>query len=169
MKKAILTFVLCLSCAGGSFAQNNIEGMRFLTITAMVQYGQKLYERGDFNEACAVFNHVLTYDAHQAQALEYLKEMGHAPAVIEGVAAPVSSQSPIQFQFQPVKPVVVGKDKIVIADIDASTLTTVDVLDTGSLKKAIEAKKQVIEKLRSQITQIRADLASQTAQAAKGY
>ena len=45
---------------GPSFAQNNMEAMRFLTINALMQYGQKLYDRGDFNEASAVFNHVLS-------------------------------------------------------------------------------------------------------------
>jgi tetratricopeptide (TPR) repeat protein len=117
MKKIILTLVLCLSVAGPSFAQNNTEAMKFLTINALMQYGQKLYERGDFNEATAVFNHVLTYDGHQVQALEYIKEMRHSP---------------------------------------------VDISDTQSLKEAIEAKKQVIERLRNQIMQMRANLAAQS-------
>lgn len=79
MKKIIYPLISCLLIAGPAFAQNNMEAMKFLTINALVQYGQKLYDRGDYNEAGAVFNHVLTFDDHQAQALEFLKQMGQAP------------------------------------------------------------------------------------------
>ncbi len=81
MKKTIFILALCLFIAGPSFAQNNMEGMKFLTVNALMQYGQKLYDRGDFNEARAVFDRVLTYDDHQVQALQYLKDMGHLPVV----------------------------------------------------------------------------------------
>jgi hypothetical protein len=144
MKRIILTLALCLSAAGPSFAQNNMEAMRFLTVNALVQYGQKLYDRGDFNEACAVFNHVLTYDSHQAQALEYLKDMGHSPA-----------PSPV--------PIVPVQSIIVIGKADEQIVNTVDVSDTESLKRAIEAQKRVIEKLRAQVMQMRANLAAQSA------
>src|ERR1039457_12956 len=80
MKKIALVLTLSLIFAVPSFAQNNMEGMRFLTVNALLQYGQKLYDRGDFNEACAVFNHVLDFDGHQPKALQYLKKMGHSPA-----------------------------------------------------------------------------------------
>ena len=59
------------------FAMSNIEGMRILTINALLQYGQKLYERGDRYGATAVFHHILTVDAHQPKALRFLKEMGN--------------------------------------------------------------------------------------------
>ncbi len=127
MKKAILILIFCLLMAKTSFAQNNVEGMRFLTINALMQYGQKLYDRGDFNGATAVFDHVLIYDGHQAQALRYLKEMGHSPSPMTGLTA----------------------------------RSTLDTLDTRSLAQAIEAKKQSIEKLRAQIKQLRAHIASQ--------
>ena len=55
MKKLILTFIFCIT-AGASFAQNNMQAMKFLTIDALMEYGQKLYDRGDYNEACAVFS-----------------------------------------------------------------------------------------------------------------
>jgi tetratricopeptide (TPR) repeat protein len=125
MKKIVLILILCLSAARLSFAQNNMEAMRFLTINALMDYGQKLYERGDYDEASAVFNHVLTYDGHQAQALGYIKEMGRS-------AVP--------------------------------TLNKVDVSDTGDLKKAIEAHKQVIKKLETQIMQMRTNLAVRSAE-----
>jgi len=85
MKKTALALIFCLIFAVPSFAQNNMEGMRFLTINALMQYGQKLYDRGDFNEASAVFNRVLDIDGNQSQALQYLKKMGHAPALIQGM------------------------------------------------------------------------------------
>jgi len=135
MKKTLLTLIFCLSVVGVSFAQNNMEGMKLLTINAMLQYGQKLYDRGDFGNAYAVFNHVLTYDAHQPKALKYLKEMGFNQ---EQESAPVL----VIPQNQVVKPVDVG--------------------DSESLKQAIDAKKQSIEKLRVQIMQMRADLAAQS-------
>ena len=82
MKRAILTLILCVLAAGASFAQEDadMQASKSLTINAMVQYGQELYNRGDYNQARAVFNHVLTYDNHQAQALEYIKEIGQASA-----------------------------------------------------------------------------------------
>jgi hypothetical protein len=86
MKKIVLILILCFSTAGLSFAQNNTEGMKALTINALMEYGQSLYDRGDYNEATAVFNHVLTFDSHQAQALEYIKEMGSK--VVEKSDAP---------------------------------------------------------------------------------
>ena len=76
MKKVILTLIFCTIAAGASFAQNNMQAMRFLTIDALMDYGQKLYERGDYNEAGAVFKHVLAYDSNQPQALQYLKKIG---------------------------------------------------------------------------------------------
>ncbi|MBF0570791.1 MAG: hypothetical protein HQL12_02855 [Candidatus Omnitrophica bacterium] len=132
MKKIIFALLLCLSAAGTSFAQNNMEAMRFLTINALMQYGQKLYDRGDFNEACSVFNHVLDYDGHQAQALQYLKDMGRLPAI----------------RHVPI--------------LQAKAPQPVDIWDTQSLKKAIEIKKLKIEKLRTQIMQLRANIASQS-------
>ena len=86
MKKIIITLFLCFLMAGTSFAQNNMQGMTILKVTALMRYGQNLYERGDYNEASAVFNHVLTFDAHQAQALQYLKAMGIAP--VSNLSAP---------------------------------------------------------------------------------
>jgi len=129
MKKIIPAILLCLTLTGPCFAQNNIEAMRYLTVTALMQYGLKLYDRGNFDEATAVFNHVLSYDDHQAQALEYLKDMGRLPG--PGVVS------------VPVPPVV----------------STADTLDTESLKKAIEDKRQEIEELRAQVARMRADLA----------
>src|SRR5665213_1694987 len=129
MKKIILTFIFCLSALCPSFAQSNMEGMRFLTVNALMQYGLKLYDRGDFNEASAVFNHVLTYDDHQSQALHYLKDMGRSPVVTDVNEVPPA----------------------------------LDISDTPSLKKAIEAKKQAIKKLQTQIMQMRATMASQSA------
>lgn len=122
MKKIALILILSLSAAGPSFAQNNTEAMKILTVNALMEYGQSLYERGDYSEATAVFNHVLAYDSHQVQALKYIKEMGHSPV---------------------------------------PALGTADGLDTKSLKEAIEAKKQSIEQLQSQITQLRASIASE--------
>ena len=135
-------------------------GMRMITVNAMVLYGQKLYERGDFNEASAVFTHVLTYDDHQALALQYLKQMGHTPIV----AAPkpvVKAQPAAPKLFVPVEKTVVPERA------DAQGLA-VDLSDTASLKAAIEAKKLVVEKLRAQVAQMRTNIASQSAQTDKG-
>jgi len=124
MKKTILTAILCLSAAWPSFAQNNIEAMRFLTVNSLMQYGLTLYDRGDYDQASAVFNHVLKYDSHQAQALQYLHDMGYSPG-----------------------PHLVRK---------------IDVSDTEKLQQAVEAKKKSIARLRDQIIQIRANIASQS-------
>lgn len=77
MKKLILTLIFCTITAGAAFAQNNMQAMRFLTIDALMDYGQKLYDRGDYNEASAVFKHILAYDSHQPQALAYIKKIGN--------------------------------------------------------------------------------------------
>jgi hypothetical protein len=115
MRKLLLALVLCLASVGTSFAQNNIEGMRSLTIYSLLQYGNQLYDRGDYSGAGAVFAHILTFDPKQPQALKYLKEMGYSG---------------------------------------------VDVGDLTGLKKAIDVKKQIIEKLQSQIQEMKANIAS---------
>ena len=79
MKKLILTLTFCAIAAGAAFAQNNMQAMRFLAVDALMDYGQKLYDRGDYNEAGAVFKHVLEYDSNQPQALQYLKKIGQLP------------------------------------------------------------------------------------------
>lgn len=162
MKKIILTLVFCLIAAGASLAQNNVQGMRFLIINSLVDYGQKLYDRGDFDEACAVFNHVLVYDHHQPLALRYLKEMGHlpaamaSPALLEQLSKPaVPSENKIAVKksaVAAVAPVVIPKSVII--------WEKVDIADTQNLKAAIEAKKKAIEKLRGQIMRMRANIAS---------
>jgi len=81
MKKYVLIALITLSLSGPSFAMTNAEGMKILTINALMNYGQKLYDRGDYSEASAVFNHVLVYDSHQPEALKYLKSMGYFPDV----------------------------------------------------------------------------------------
>ena len=139
MKKIILTFVFCIAAAGASFAQNNMQAMKFLTINALMDYGQKLYDRGDYHEACAVFKHVLTYDGNQAQALQYLKNMGDPSGVSVTPVLPL--QAP-KVEIQNPKPI--------------------NIADTKELKKAIEDKKEVIKQLQDQIMRMRADIASQS-------
>jgi len=136
MKKTVLTILLCVASAGPSFAMNNTQAMRFLMVTAMVQYGEKLYDRGDFDEASAVFNHVLVYDSHQAQALAFLKEMGHSQEISTLNILPESSS------------------------VDEQIVRAVDVTDTNSLKAAIGAQKRVIEQLRARINQMKVHLTS---------
>ena len=135
LSKIILVFMLCSLLGIPAFAQNNVEGMRLLTVYSMMRYGTTLYERGDFYEASNVFNHVLSVDSHQTLALKYLKEMGYAP--MPGFA-------PI-----PVRPVVEKFDPEPVA---------VDFSNNDSLKKAIEAKNQAIQQLRSQIARLRSQL-----------
>jgi len=135
MKKLILTLIFCTIAAGASFAQNNMQAMKFLTVNALMEYGQKLYDRGDYNEACAVFKHVLAYDSQQPQALAYLKKIGRFSAVSVSPALPQEVSEP------PVK---------------------VDVADTKTLKMAIEAEKQTIKTLQDQIMRMRADIAAQS-------
>jgi hypothetical protein len=81
MRNPILPLILLFLCflASPSFAFNKAKAMNFVAVNALMEYGQTLYERGAYDEATAVFNHVLSYDSHQAKALKYLKEMGHAP------------------------------------------------------------------------------------------
>jgi hypothetical protein len=125
MKKIAFILIFCTISSAACFAQNNAQAMKLITINTLMQYGEKLYERGDYNEASAVFNHVLTYDGQQAQALKYLKEMGRLPASY-----------------------ILGK---------------VDAADTNDLQAAIEAKRQSIEKLQFQIMQLRANIATLSA------
>jgi len=139
MKKIVLTFVICLITANPSFAQNNMEAMRFLTVNSLMEYGQRLYDRGDFNQASAVFNHVLIYDSHQAQALQYLKKMG-ATAV---------SPNPIP-------------NNMVLTKSDEQIVDSVNISDAQSLKQAIEAKKRIIQKLQNDIVHMRENIASQS-------
>ena len=148
MRIIVIILILCLSAVGSSFAQNNLEAMRFLTVNTLVQYGQQLYDRGDFKEACAVFNHVLTYDSHQAQALQYLKNMGHLPALTPGPVSALLISNPI----------VPVPNKAVTTKSDEQIVNTVDVSKTESLKRAIEAQKRIVAELRAQIIQMRANL-----------
>jgi len=77
MKKISLIVILCLTLAGPAFAQSGMEAMRALTVNSMVEYGQKLFDRGDYNEASAVFMRVLTFDSSQPQALQYLRKISY--------------------------------------------------------------------------------------------
>ena len=145
MRRIIWIFLLILSVPGPSFAQNNLEAMRSLTVYAMMDYGQKLYDRGDYNGARAVFDHVLDYDSHQAQALKLLKAMGHAPVI--RIKSVKRSSAPLN-------------NRVLIRRFDGPVLGVVDLSDTQSLKMAIEAKKKNIETLRRQIQQLRKNLDS---------
>ena len=138
MKKILLTLVFCIAAVGTSFAQNNVQAMRFLTINALMEYGQKLYDRGNYNEASAVFKHVLAYDGKQPQALKYLKKMEDSSRA--------SVPPALSLQVSPI----------------ALPPTSIDISDTKELKKAIEAEKQVIKVLQDQIMRMRSDLDSQS-------
>ena len=131
MKKLVLMVILCLFLAKPCFAQNNMEAMRFLTINALMQYGQKLYDRGDLNGARDVFNHVLVYDHYQPQALKYIKEID-----------------------QP------AQNNVTVKESDYKSRKMLDLNDAESLKEAIAAKKQAIENLHAQIMQMRANIAA---------
>jgi hypothetical protein len=172
MKKITLTFALCLALSGPCFAQNNeIEAMRFLTINELMQYGQQLYDRGDFNEASAVFNHILSFDVRQPQALQYLKKMGYSPNVspvepkqVQFIESPmvVQAQAPaesVTYEEQTAR--VLGKD-IVVNSKEGNQIVSTDVSDTRNLQEAIEAKKQAIEKLKLQVKQMKENLTAQT-------
>jgi len=123
--------------------------MRFLTINALMQYGQKLYDRGNFNEACNVFNHVLSFDGHQALALKYIKEMGRVPVTITIPAPQPVSLSPAKTFLTLKRSHELNESKDVL-------------FDNESLKRAIRIKKQRIEALRVQIMQMRLNLVSQS-------
>jgi len=160
--------ILCLSFTGPSFAQNNAQAMRFLTVNALMQYGQRLYDRGDFDEATAVFDHVLTYDGHQVQALQYLKEMGKGPVYNVERNSPLVKQGRVPFNEK--NNIVVnrtegsksvGRDELagrpnIIKKQEEVDFNTVDISDTDSIKKAIEAQKLIVEKLRAQVKELRA-------------
>ncbi|MBF0505040.1 MAG: hypothetical protein HQL14_08065 [Candidatus Omnitrophica bacterium] len=137
MKKIILTFVFCMAGMGASFAQNNIQAMRFLTVNALMEYGQKLYDRGDYNGACAVFKHVLAYDGSQPQALRYLKDMKRS----------VSSSASHALKPQ-------------VSDTNIEIQKKINISDKQELKNAIEAEKQLIKTLQDQITRMRSDIDS---------
>jgi hypothetical protein len=151
MKKTLLIFALCLFAAGSSFAQNNMQDRTLLTVNALMQYGQRLYDRGDYGEATAVFNHVLIYDAHQAQAWGYLKKMEHSPR------ASISPSLKAQ-EFVPFVPVENVLEK---EDSEIPPLKAVDVSNEQSLEEAIKAQRLIIEKLKGQVEKLRANIAAQ--------
>jgi tetratricopeptide (TPR) repeat protein len=80
VKRMVLILILLMTAAGTVFAQNNAQAMKLLTVDALMEYGRTLYNRGDYSEAQGVFKHVLAFDGHQQQALQYLKDM-EKPAV----------------------------------------------------------------------------------------
>jgi len=131
MKKTLLTSSFCLILAGAAFAQDGGLSMKSLTINALMQYGQKLYDRGDLNGARDVFNHVLVYDHYQPQALKYIKEID-----------------------QP------AQNNVTVKESDYKSRKMLDLNDAESLKEAIAAKKQAIENLHAQIMQMRANIAA---------
>ena len=137
--KTFLIVVVCLTLPKNGFAMSNAEGMRLLSVYAMMHYGVSLYERGDYYEASNVFNHVLSLDAHQAEALKLLRQMGYAPLP---AFAPIPSH--------PALPVFV----------EAPQAARVDFSDNDSLRKAIAAKQEAVERLKNQINQLRAQVLS---------
>jgi len=152
MKKISLILVFCFLLSGTVFAQDNMQSMRVLTINSLVEYGQMLYERGDFNAASSVFNHVLRIDHHQAQAIKFLKDMGQKPVITPD---PVPEVKMVSIK-EPIKP------NIMEVVTETPVFKIVDISDTKGLKEAIEAKKKDIEELHAQIKQMRDYLASQS-------
>ncbi|MDE2222179.1 MAG: hypothetical protein KGK03_03810 [Candidatus Omnitrophica bacterium] len=153
-KRAAFVFSFVLFGIVPCLAQDYAQGMRSLVVNELMQYGQQLYDRGDMDGAKAVFGHVLSYDKHQPQALKYLKQMGYVPPQPVTIPKPVPVVLPA---------VVVPSPALVKIDAsDKQAVDAVNVADIESLKKAIDAQKRIIEKLKVQVQQMRSSLESET-------
>ena len=76
MKKLLFACILgaaMLLNLNVALAQENRDGsMRQLAIESMQEYGRQLFNRGDYKEAQKVFKRILSYDATQQPAQDYL-------------------------------------------------------------------------------------------------
>ena len=88
MKKLYLLLIFLTVSASVGFADVNRTGMRDLAVEQMYEYGQMLYERGDYHQAERVFERILSFDPQHAGSLHYMKSMdpskviAHAPSVM---------------------------------------------------------------------------------------
>lgn len=72
MKNIILAIILGFVTFSSVNAQTAPTPLKGLVIDALVEYGIRLYERNDKNQAKAVFMKALSYDQNQQTALKYL-------------------------------------------------------------------------------------------------
>ena len=114
--------------------------LRDMTVQAMFEYGEKLYDRHDYREATHVFQHILFYDPQNTQALVYLNKMD------PDFVAP----RPIIVQVPAPKPMVVPVAAAVVGPTDPN----------ADLKEEIAAQDKMIDELKEDIHRMRVELNS---------
>ena len=88
LKSSLISLLFLLTTI--SFSHAETTSLRDMTMQAMSEYGEKLYDRHDYREAAHVFQHILFYDPQNTQALAYLKRMD--PDLV--VPRPVIARTP---------------------------------------------------------------------------
>lgn len=137
MKKTLLVVVFFVFSVSSLWAmESGRQNMRDLAAAQIYEYARTLYNRKDYVEAGRAFNKILELNSNHSGALNYLRQMGLAPAPVERIA--------MRKKPAPV--------------LNISTPKFVEPLDPNAdLKGAIEAEQQVINQLNSELSQLRSD------------
>jgi tetratricopeptide (TPR) repeat protein len=143
-----MTCVLLVSTQAN--AQNH-PSMRSMAALQLFQYGQAVYERGDYSQAAIVFTKLLSMDPNNEAALKYARKLNSKG---EHIAIPVSViKAPVVRAKKALRAVMQTplKDKqVVTQQVQVSELS-----DQMDLKQDINEANLAIEQLKNQVFQLR--------------
>ncbi len=134
-----------LICPQLSYAQQEMS-MRSMAVAQLYEYGQAIYDRGDYSQAAKVFSRILAMDPEHAGALDYAKEL----------------KKKGEFVIVPVKPVSSAATPVITKTPQATqqepTETTDSIPTDEDLKQYIEKTDQAVDRLQSDIAQLRTQI-----------
>jgi TolA-binding protein len=159
MSKIFLAVLFLFLAPSLSFPQQPLT-TRTLAAEQLFQYGQAVYDRGDYSQAAQIFSRVLVLSPNHPEALGYvknLKKKGQVVIVPErtGVVYPPSVKEIIP-KPQPTRSKKIAETPSQEPTPIASRTTSSG--DNQDLKQSIQEADAAIEKLKSDI----ADLRNQT-------
>lgn len=82
MRKSILAFVFVLMACPLVRAEQSPDSLKDMAVAQIFEYGENLYDRGDYEEARHAFEKVLQLDPQYKAASDYLAQMGAQPSVV---------------------------------------------------------------------------------------
>lgn len=164
MKKLFFIVISCLLFSSVSFAQ---QTTRTLAAQQLFLYGQAVYDRGDYPQAAVIISRVLQMDPTQKEALEYARNLKNKGLdVFIPLTAEARHPSPEVNQSipqpQPEKPKklsqVLAKQSSETSQVPVPGLVTVNFPDNTDLRQAIQDADAAIEKLKSDISDLRTQI-----------
>ena len=143
---ALLLICFYLPC----YAQQDTS-MRSMAVSQLCQYGQVVYDRGDYPEAAKIFNRILAMDPDNAAAINYAQMLNKKGHVVVVPPRPVPVPKPVVVD-------VALKAEVVKVDPPKTAAPKVEATDTDDLKQAIQNADAGIEKLQTEVSDLRAQI-----------